>query len=412
MRIAVVGSGISGLVAATRLARTNEVTIFEKDARAGGHTNTVTVEIDGTAHAVDTGFIVHNAVTYPGFCSLLDDLGIPVRETSMSFSVMDDTTGIEWRGSSLATVFAQRRYCVNPEFLRMLWDLLRFNRCAHGLLGATTSTSMTLREFCTHHHLSDAFTRLYLIPLMSAIWSADPVSVLDAPARYLLAFLANHGLLQLRAPFAWRTIPGGAHQYVDALITRFPGKVELATPVKSVVRLKDGVRIVTAAGSDRFDHVVLACHSNEALDLLERPSLQEEEVLGALRYQENNAVLHTDASLLPKSPKVRASWNARTGTQGRAHVTYSCNRLQGLHATREICITLNAEDQIAPHTILGRFTYAHPIINEASVAAQARWDEINGVLRTWYCGAYWGYGFHEDGFQSACRVAEALGGAG
>ncbi len=409
VRIAVVGSGIAGLVAARRLAATHEVTLYEREARLGGHTNTVDVELDGKVHAVDTGFIVHNTVTYPGFVHLLEELGVEARDTSMSFSVVDEASGIEWRGSSLATVFPHWRNVIHPPFLRMLFDLLRFNRDAHAFLGKRAGDSRTLRAFCREHRLSDSFMRFFLIPLTSAIWSADPATVLDAPARYMLSFLANHGLLQLRSPFAWRTIPGGARQYVEALLRDFRGTVERSTPVLSIVREDEAVHVITTEGAASYDHVVLACHSDDALALLARPTPLEQEILGALRYQENSAVLHTDASLLPTSPKVRASWNARAGGSGHANVTYSCNRLQGLDARQEICVTLNAEERIDPDAILARFVYSHPIIDEASVAAQARWKEISGMLRTWYCGAYWGYGFHEDGYQSACRVVDALG---
>lgn len=412
MRIAVIGSGVAGLVAAYKLGQNHNIVLFEREPRPGGHTNTVDVTVDGEVYPVDTGFIVHNSATYPGFIKLLEELKIPVRETTMSFSVVDEKSGIEWRGSSVATLLAKRSNLMHPEFFWMLLDIVRFNREANRALSSPVNKDMTLREFCLENRYSKAFARLYLVPLTAAIWSADPAFVLDAPASHILAFLDNHGLLQLRTPRTWRTIQGGARTYVNALLERFRGVVKLGECVNAVHRHASGVDVVTEKGVFPFDQVVIACHSDEALALLDSPSDKEQEVLGTMHYLENHAVLHTDASLLPTIQKVRASWNVRTGQDGNCSFTYSSNRLQGFRTSSEICVTLNAEDRIAPKHVIKKFTYSHPIIDRASVKAQSRWHEINGVLRTWFCGAYWGYGFHEDGFQSACRVVKALGGQG
>jgi predicted NAD/FAD-binding protein len=415
VRVAVVGSGVSGLTSAYLLHRSHEVTLFEQDDRPGGHTNTVTVDIGDRSQPVDTGFIVYNDRTYPGFIALLDHLGVPTRASEMSFSVTDERTGLEWRGTSPSTVFAQRRNLARPAFHRMLVDVVRFNRAARRLVAAgDADPALTLGRFVAEGGWSPRFVDWYLVPLGSAIWSADPASFADIPAATFARFFDNHGLLRLGDQPRWRTVDGGGARYVEALLRPLQGRVRLGAAVTKIVRRPDQgtVELTTAAGDPaEFDHVVVATHSDQALGLLADPSPAETEILGAIGYQPNRATLHTDARLLPANRRAWASWNyfrPRAGT-GKAAVTYLMNRLQGIRSPDPILVTLNRDEDIDPAKVIAGFDYAHPVFDAAAVRAQGRRAEISGTPVTSFAGAYWGHGFHEDGVQSALRVCRALG---
>lgn len=340
--------------------------------------------------------------------------------SDMSFSVSDERSGLEWRGSSLDTVFAQRRRAADPRFLRMLSDIVRFNRAARDVLadshGPRSEPSFTLEDLLAEGRYSRFFRDWYLIPMGSAIWSAVPTTFLRYPAAVFARFFENHGLLRLGDQPRWRTVLGGSRRYVDAISAPFRDRIRLATPVRKIVRRHDGVEISPVNGSpEHFDRVVLATHSDQALALLSDPSRAERQVLEAIRYQPNVATLHTDSSLLPRSERARAAWNYHVlpdrsdGTGPRATLTYHLNALQGLDVDRDVCVTLNRPDDPDPDLVLAHIEYAHPVFDEAAIRAQQRLGEINGVDGTYFCGAYWRYGFHEDGVQSAFEVGRHFG---
>jgi uncharacterized protein len=410
VRIAIVGAGISGLTCAHVLRRRHEITLFEADARLGGHTNTVRVDLADETHHVDTGFIVHNDRNYPGFTRLLEQLGVARQPSDMSFSVSDGG-GFEYNGSSPNGLFACRSHLVQPAFHRMVRDLLRFNREAPSLVGLNGS-GPSLGAFLEAGGYSRAFIERLIVPQASAVWSADPAQMWDLPASFLAEFFDNHGMLGLRDRPRWYTIPGGAKTYVDALAARFADRIRLATPVRSIRRGEDGVELVRAGGeAERYDAVVVATHSDQALAMLADPSAAERELLGAIPYQPNEAVLHVDRRQLPRRRRAWASWNFHLEDEpaGRTTVTYHMNRLQSLASSAELCVTLNRSEHIDPDRVLATIPYAHPVFTRAGLAAQGRWGEISGVGSTHYCGAYWGFGFHEDGVASALRVCAQLG---
>ncbi len=412
MQIAVIGSGISGLACAHYLSAEHTVSVFESGPRLGGHTATVDVELGTRRYAIDTGFIVFNDWTYPNFIALMDELGVSSRPTTMGFSVRDQINGLEYAGGSLDALFAQRRNLVSPRFLSMVRDILRFNRESVADLDAGRLTDdETLGSYLERNGYSQGFRRDYLIAMGSAIWSSDCASMLDFPAQFFLRFFRNHGLLSIRNRPQWRVIEGGSREYIAPLCRRFEERIHTNCAVKEVRRDAAGVTLVLPDGQERrFDQVVIATHSDQALALLGDPSAQERAILGALPYQANDVVLHTDTRLLPRNRKTWSSWNYRLGVdESRAVLTYNMNILQGINAPETFCVTLNDTASINPHRILGRFTYDHPVFSLEGMAAQARWDEINGVNNTWYCGAYWHNGFHEDGVVSALRVAQAMG---
>lgn len=411
MRIAIVGAGVSGLVCAHMLHRDHEIVVFEAEDRPGGHANTVHLETDSGAYDIDTGFIVFNDRNYPAFERLLEELGVATQTSDMSFGVSDGCN-FEYNGASPNGLFAVRRHALTPSFQRMIADLARFNRDARELLRSEENPS--LRQWLEQQGYSPAFVERLIVPQASAVWSADPAQMWSFPARFLLEFFDNHGMLAFARRPRWRTVTGGSRNYVQALIAPWRERLKLATPVTRVLRHPDRVE-VTAHGSkpERFDAVVFATHSDEALALISDPSALERELLGAIPYQRNEAVLHTDRSLLPRRRRAWASWNYHLlgRDTGRATVTYHMNRLQSLRADREFCVTLNSTPAIDPEQIIATFQYAHPVYTPAGVAAQARHAEISGRNRTHYCGAYWGWGFHEDGVQSALRVARELAAA-
>ncbi|MGE0795535.1 MAG: NAD(P)/FAD-dependent oxidoreductase [Acidimicrobiia bacterium] len=416
MRLAVVGSGVSGLVAAHGLRHRHDVTLFEADGRLGGHANTVEVTVGGSPLAVDTGFLVYNERNYPGFVALLDQLGVATQPSDMSFSVHDERSGVQWRGTDLDSVLAQRRRATDPRFLRMLVDVVRFNRTARRLVARPADEvdlDLTVEDVLVAGHYSRWFRSWYLVPMGAAIWSADPSSFTRFPAAVLAGFLVNLGLLRLGDVPKWRTVTGGSKRYVDAMAGALPGRIRLSTPVQKVVRRTDGVELLTERGTETFDRVVLATHSDQALRLLADASETERSVLGAIRYQPNVATLHTDGSLLPPNRRARAAWNYHVPGVGelgsRASLTYHLNALQRLDTDVDVCVTLNRPEAPDPGTVVEHIHYAHPVFDADAVRAQRRFDEIDGRGGVHYCGAYWGHGFHEDGVQSGLELCRRLG---
>jgi predicted NAD/FAD-binding protein len=387
----------------------HEVTMFEANDYAGGHTHTVRVDTADETHHVDTGFIVHNDRNYPRFVRLLESVGVATQPAPMSFSVSDGRGGLEYNGASANGLFANRANLVSPRFHRMILDLLRFNREAPALIGLNGS-GPTLGEFLDGGGYSRAFVERLIVPQASAVWSADPAAMWEFPASFLAEFFANHGMFGFTGRPEWRAITGGSARYVERLVDGYA--VHLSAPVGRVERFDEFVE-VTPEGAEplRFDEVVLAVHSDQALAMLADPSRAESEVLGTIRYQPNDVLLHTDRSLLPRRPRAWASWNFHLQDQpvGRTTVTYHMNRLQTLEADREFCVTLNRNADVDPAAVIRRLRYDHPVFTPSALAAQERWDEVSGSRRTHYCGAYWGYGFHEDGVVSALRVCERFG---
>jgi len=414
MKIAIIGTGIAGNYAAYRLAPDHDITVFEADNRIGGHTNTVEVDDGGRALAVDTGFIVFNEKTYPHFLALLDELGVASQDSDMSFSVSGGRSGLEYNGSSLNGLFAQRSNLFRPSFHRMLRDILRFNREAPALLGQP-DFGLTLGAYLDHNGYSRQFVDGYVLPMGSAIWSATAERMRAMPAVFFVRFFQNHGLLSVNDHPQWRVIQGGSARYVEKLVAGHRDRIRLNAAVQSITRHDDHVEIKSVgAPPERFDRVFLACHSDQALTLLADPTAQEREVLGAIGYQRNEAVLHTDTSLMPKRRRAWAAWNYNIPRDaerldGKVTLTYNMNILQSLDARREYCVTLNNTGAIDPDQVLGVFDYEHPVFTGRAVAAQSRHREINGARRTYYCGAYWRYGFHEDGVVSAVDALRHFG---
>lgn len=419
-RIAVVGSGISGLASAWLLAPQHRVTLFEAASDLGGHTHTVDVTVDGISHPVDTGFLVYNSATYPNLCALFAHLNVASVTTEMSFSVSLSEPDLEWSGSSLATLFAQKRNLLRPDFWRMLADIVRFNRESVAWLDRQRDESLSLRDFLALGGYSRAFAQWYLLPMGAAIWSCPAAQVLDYPLASFVRFCRNHGLLQIRDRPLWRTVKGGAREYVKKLAAGL-SDVRLATPVRSLRRDgAGGVLLATDHGVERYDQVVLACHSDQALALLGEAESHEtretRELLGAIRYQPNRAVLHTDAALLPRDPALWSAWNysagrgdANDGGHAPVSVSYLINRLQPLPFTTPVMVSLNPQCEPEAGKVIAEFDYAHPLFDGPALAAQNRLAAISGERGLWFCGAWTGYGFHEDGLKSALRVANALG---
>jgi predicted NAD/FAD-binding protein len=411
-RIAVVGAGVSGLVAAAELQRAgHDVHVFEAAGYPGGHTNTIDVETPMGSWAVDTGFIVFNELNYPNFERMLAELGVASQPADMSFSVSDGRGGFEWATTGPRGVFARPAHLVDPRFHRMLRDLVRFNREARKLVGAP-GEGPSLRGFLEDGGYSEYFIQRLLVPQASAVWSADPALMWSFPAEFLAEFFHNHRALQLRDRPSWRSITGGSRRYVDALIEPFRDRIRLRTPVRRIHRAPREVVLVLDRSSEVFDDVVIAVHSDRALRMLADPSPAEAAILGAIPYQRNEAVLHTDSSLMPRRRAAWASWNYHLTERptGRTTVTYHMNRLQSIDADRDFLVTLNMADAIDPSSVIRTIDYGHPVFTPEGRAAQTRWAEISCNGRTHYCGAYWRWGFHEDGVWSALRAAGNLGG--
>lgn len=407
-RIAVVGGGVSGLSAAWLLSEKYSVTLFEAGSYVGGHTNTVDAEVDGIRHPVDTGFLVHNDLTYPNLVQLFRHLNIPVHASDMTFSVSLAQPDLEWAGTSLGTVFAQRRNLMRPAFLGMLRDILRFNRHAARYL-ARCGPYALLGDLLDDEGYGQAMRDWYLLPMAGAIWSTPPSMVLQQPARTFLSFCLNHRLLQVAGRPQWKTVKGGARQYVNAMLPRI-ADVRVSSAVHTVKRLADGVEVRSAGHVDRYDAVVLACHAPTSLAMLDA-SEDERDVLSRVRYQPNVAVLHTDTALLPRRRAVWSAWNYLAGPTADApmSVSYLLNHLQPLPFKQPVIVTLNPQQEPAASSVLGRFDYEHPVLDADTVVAQSQLAGIQGRARTWFCGAWTGYGFHEDGLASAIRVAADFG---
>ncbi len=411
MRIAVVGSGIAGLASAWLLSRCHEVVLYEAQSHLGGHTHTHDIDIGGRRYAVDTGFIVCNPLNYPLFNAMLRELGVGTRPTTMSFSVRNDRSGLEYAAGSLNLMFLQRRRLASPRHWRMITDILRFYREAPALLDLPDA-GPDLGDYLDAHRYSAGFAEDHLIPMASALWSSPSAQVRHFPAKYLVQFMANHHMLKVKDRPQWQVIDGGSQAYVRALTASWSVEVRLPCPVRRVCRVDGGV-LIDADGHapERYDQAVLACHSDQALALIEAPRDAEREILGAIAYQANDTVLHTDASQLPRDRRAWSAWNALVPADAAddCTVSYCMNVLQGIDCPQPLVVTLNRTAHIDPTCILRRMYYQHPIYTRASVAAQARRAEINGVDRLWFAGAYWGWGFHEDGMRSAVDVARALG---
>lgn len=417
MRIAVIGGGIAGLSAAYYLSRKHEVWLFEKDTRLGGHTHTVTVENQRGALAIDTGFIVHNRKTYPNLVKLFAEMGVETQPSDMSFAVTDRATGYEYSSRGLRGFFAQTSNIFNGAQLGLLREILRFNRAAPKLLRGPEDTSLTMGDVIDAGHYSAFFTERYLYPMASAVWSMSTCAIRGFPALTLLRFFANHGMLGLHTHPQWRVVKGGSHQYLAPLSSPFAERIQLNAQISSVARSEHNVTLRFQNRPDMtFDQVVFACHGNQVLPLLAAPTETERDVLGQFHTSRNEVCLHTDSTLLPSRAAARASWNynLNAGAAGSATVTYHMNRLQSLDLQSpsmdtQYCVTLNATSIIRPNRILGRYIYHHPIYNREAIQGQTRWSEISGHNRTHFCGAYWFYGFHEDGLNSALRVSRKLG---
>jgi len=423
MKIAIIGSGISGLTAAWLLHQSHEITVFEANDYIGGHTHTIDVDVDGEQLAIDTGFIVYNDWTYPNFIQMLERLGIGSLATEMSFSVRCERSQIEYNGSNFNGLFAQRSNLLKPRFHRMLQDILRFNREAVGLLEADHD-SLTVDEYVTQRGYSKQFSDLYLIPMGAAIWSCPPETFGKFPVRFIVEFYRNHGLLSIRDRPQWRVISGGSKRYVEKLIAPFEDRIRLNTPVESIDREETGVTIcATGSEDERFDHAIFACHSDQALRILgDTATLTEQNVLHEFPYQKNSAVLHWDDSVLPQRRRAWASWNYHIdgsppdgqqesdGASGQsATVTYNMNMLGRLTAQRTYCVTLNRDAAIDPAKVIGKYEYHHPVYTTERRFAQQKHSALINHNRTSFCGAYWGNGFHEDGINSALAVCRQLG---
>jgi len=411
MRIAVIGTGISGMTSAYLLSEDHEVVVYEANDYIGGHTNTVDVSLNGQQYAVDTGFIVFNEKTYPNFVKLMKRLGVGWQNSTMSFSVQCEKTGLEFSPSTFNSLFIQRRNLLRPSFYRMLWDVMRFKRDSEALL-QSDDYGLTLAAFLTGKGYSRAFVQHFIIPMGEAVWSADPVKFNEFPALYFAQFFKNHGFLNVKDQPQWLTIKGRSRQYIKPITQPYSDQIRLNCPIASVRRQPDHVEIQPRnEPAEKFDQVVIATHSDQALTLLDDPTDTEKNILGVIPYQENLAVLHHDESLLPSKRAAWASWNYHIPQEdlGRVAVTYDMNILQSIGAPRELCVSLNLAKAIDPAKIFREMIYHHPAYNPQSLAARHSHREINGVNRTYYAGAYWGYGFHEDGVVSALEVCRHFG---
>ncbi|HFV9292285.1 TPA: NAD(P)/FAD-dependent oxidoreductase [Serratia fonticola] len=413
MKIAIIGSGIAGLTCAWRLAGHHQVTLFEAEPTVGGHTATVDVTTPQGTYAIDTGFIVYNDRTYPRFMGLLSELGISGQKTQMSFSVHNPQSGLEYNGHTLTSLFAQRRNLVNPAFWGLLREIVRFNRLAKEALAGDVNENATLETFLEQHGFSAFFARHYILPMGAAIWSSSLQEMRRFPLPLFLRFFEHHGLLDVTHRPQWYVVRGGSREYVRAILTQLGDRLtlHLNAPVQQVIRHNDGVEIQLAQSSHTFDQVIFACHSSQALAMLAHPTPAESEVLGDIGWQHNEVVLHSDPRWLPVRERAWASWNYRLSErdQASACVTYNMNILQGLpEGSPLFCVTLNPETPVDERYVWKRFVYEHPMFNPKSWRAQSRRGEINGYQRSWFCGAYWYNGFHEDGVRSALDVVKGI----
>lgn len=408
MRIAIIGTGISGNVAAYHLHKEHDITVFEANDHIGGHTHTHAIETAaGDTINIDTGFIVFNDWTYPNFIALLDELGVASRATEMSFSVKCETSGLEYNGNTLNSLFAQRSNLLSPRFYRMVRDILRFNREGHEFIRQAMPNNLSLGDFLEQGGYSSIFIQKYIVPMGAAIWSANPEVMFKFPAHFFLRFFANHGLLSVNDRPQWRTVSGGSNSYIEPLIAGFKNNIRTGCPVQSIERRHDGVRISSKQyGTEHYDYVFIATHSDQALRLLAQPTLKERIVLRSIPYQDNQIILHTDTRVLPKRKSAWAAWNYHIPQQeqDRVSVTYDMNILQGFTTPETWCVTLNDPGTIDESKIIKTLNYQHPVFTPNAVSVQSQQRDINGMQRTYYCGAYWRNGFHEDGVVSALHA--------
>lgn len=407
-KIAIIGTGIAGNVVANRLHRDFDITVFESASYVGGHSNTIVVPSERGDVPLDTGFMVFNNRTYPNFIQLLDELGIESRQSPMTFSVQSECRNLEYNGSSINALFAQRSNLLRPSFYRMLSDILRFNAESRQLL-AKDDYQLSLAQYLSDNNYSREFRNHYLIPMGAAIWSAEPGMMEQMPATFLVRFFENHGLLSLKNRPTWRVINGGSQAYVEKLVEGHRDRIRLNSEVISVVRQANKVQIrCRDAAAETFDYVFFACHSDQALNMIADPLPVERDILSAIPYQQNDVVLHTDSSLMPRRRKVWAAWNYHitSAADSRVSLTYHLNQLQCLNTREQYFVTLNSNRRIDPGSIIQEISYEHPVFHKQSVAAQQRHCEINGLRRSYFCGAYWRNGFHEDGVWSALQAIE------
>lgn len=410
MKIAIIGAGISGLTCAYLLHNDFDLHLFEANDYVGGHTHTVAVDIGHEKHMIDTGFIVFNESTYPNFCKILKNLGVLSQPTEMTFSVKSGKTGIEYNAHSFNTFFAQRKNLLSLAHFRMIFDIFRFRRHFDLLLDHKYD-SEPLVSFLKYNNYSEQFINLFVLPITASLWSASPYKATSFPLGTFVRFFKRHGFLNIRNPFSWKVIKGGSHTYVNKIISPFKKRIRLSCPVMSIKRMADRVVLKHQEGTEDFDQVILAVHSDQALALLEDPFDIEKEILSAISYQQNNVVLHTDTTVLPFRKSIWASWNyyIPKKEQDSASVTYDMNILQGITSINEYLVTLNQQNVIDPDTIIGKYVYSHPVYSPEVPVAQQRHAEISGLNRTHFCGAYWGYGFHEDGVNSGLSVCKFFG---
>ncbi|WGY47250.1 NAD(P)/FAD-dependent oxidoreductase [Vibrio sp. ABG19] len=409
MKIAIVGTGISGLTCGYYLHQEHDITLFEANDYIGGHTATVDVELQGQSYSVDTGFIVYNDRTYPNFIRMMDEIGVQGVPTQMSFSVRNDSNGLEYNGHTLRTLFAQKRNWLRPSFYRFIREIVRFNKLAKQAERDEQQSLQTLGQFLLHHRFSDYFCRNYILPMGAAIWSSSLADMRAFPLMFFLRFFLNHGLLDITDRPQWYVIEGGSRAYIEPLTRGFSDRIRLNAPVSQVRRTLQGVELEVNGRVEQFDTVIFACHSDQALNMLNDPSRNETDILSAMAYQANEVVLHTDTALLPKRKAAWASWNYwLSGQAGEDQqlpsLTYNMNILQHIHSPHTFCVTLNSTHSIEPDKVLRKFVYHHPVFTLQSVRAQERKQEVSGLNNTWYCGAYWHNGFHEDGVRSALDV--------
>ena len=413
VKIAIIGSGISGLTAAYKLNKQHDITLYESAERLGGHTATKQVTVNNREYSIDTGFIVFNDWTYPNFIKLMNELGVESQPATMGFSVFNPIDKFEYAGTNFFTLFAQKRNFFSLQHWRMLRDIMRFNKeSIEDLESGNLTANESLGNYLQRKKYSAAFSERYLIPMGSAIWSATQGAMLNFPLAFFIRFFKNHGLLNVVNRPQWRVIKGGSHTYIKPLIASFKDKIKLNQHIEKIVRTASSVNITVNGNIESFDQIIFACHSDQALALLTDTTSDEQRILGAIKYQNNSVVLHTDISLLPRKKSTWSSWNylLQKDNQKAPILTYSMNILQNIQSDTEFCVTLNATDKIDPQKILGQYEYAHPVFSEEAINAQQQWVTINGVNKTWFCGAYWHNGFHEDGVNSALRVAHTLSG--
>lgn len=408
-KIAVIGSGISGLTSAYILSKNHDVSLFEANDYLGGHTHTVPVETHDTIYSIDTGFIVFNQRTYPNFCKLLAELNVPIQSSEMSFSYRSDLRGLEYNACNLNTLFSDRRNLFNLTFYHLIKDIILFNSDAKKFLAQTNDLEMTINDFIRKKKYSEQFKECYLIPMMAAIWSKNKEDTLDCSASFILQFYNNHGLLDLFNRPMWYVIKQGSKNYITPMIERLKDQVYLNSKVERIIRESNKIKIIVNSNEHIFEEVVCATHSDQALKMLEKPTPEEINILMAIKYTENEVILHKDRKVMPKNERAWASWNYLDNQETAPTLTYYMNRLQSIRSNHDFFVSLNLEHEISESQIIQSFKYAHPCLNVSALKAQKQINLINGINNTYYVGSYWGYGFHEDGVNSAIHACNLLG---